>query len=234
MSSTQQLIVSKNALQNIDQQSIVIRADAQKVRLAAQFTGKGDIRMHMNYVHIEAATDAGAICIACDGFKVILIHDPEGRAESSAVIPLGLGNLPAELKSPNALCVDRDGMVFIQSELFETLWVSPTAVLEDMKKIPWREVIPPLETWQPGSGAAAVNPSVAKALMKLDLINKKYSEIRFYHSATRDGLLFASISAKAIGLVMPLRDSKLDLNKEFACLGIHAPALELAEAGEPA
>lgn len=238
MSHAQTSIVAKNALQHIDLQNIVIRLDADKVRIAANFSASKDIRWHMNFVHIEPTTDgAGALIAGCDGHKLIVVHDESGRAETAAAIPIGLGRIPAELRGPNMLCVDRDGLVFIQNAEYETVWASPKPVMLDLKAIPFRDVIPPLDDWLKGSGKQ-VNVVIAKAMMSLDCIDKKCADIRFYHAPHSEALLFASRRANCIGMVMPLADSAVDAYEPgvlFAPLGIRTSTKEPAEeTGEPA
>lgn len=183
-----------------------------------------ETRYYLKGVQIEPV-DGGALLIATDGARMIMLRDKAGEASGgNAVIQVDAGAVKAmraKRKAPryseagdNLVCV-ADGRLTVQDDLGQPLYMQILPAVIDGTFPDWRRVVP-AATVNPPAGCfdAALLAPLAKALSTGDK-----AMFRLYQEdATSPALMFGSSDLDAFGVLMPVRDgTKTPDRPAWAC-----------------
>lgn len=85
---------------------MTIRVDANLLRLAHMAISKEETRYYLNGVHIEPHPVRGAILVATDGHRMVVIHDADAECDEDVIVKLP-GYALAQCKLPRSLLSEK-------------------------------------------------------------------------------------------------------------------------------
>lgn len=185
-------------------ESAPVRADAAMVRRCLEFAAVCDVRYYLNGVCITPSKSGGVLIIGADGYTMLVLHDPDGRADKETILPLSKRAHKAALgaKDTEYVCADTDGRIW-----FSTLFGIPTFQVVGKPiegKFPdFTRVVPPLSECVQGL-PGAFNLAYLRRVLD-DTADSKYAGIRFYYRKghENDGMMLARVK-DGLAAVMPL------------------------------
>lgn len=119
----------KTAVQ-ADNDAPAIRVNADLFRLAYVAVSTEETRYYLNGVHIEPHHERGALLVSTDGHRMVVIHDPDGICQESAIVKLPRFAL--------ALC--RTPKMFADKRVLEV--DGGSATIFEVKPEPKRDALP--------------------------------------------------------------------------------------------
>lgn len=109
----------------------MITVDANLFRIVSKVQSTEETRYYLNGVHIEPHPEQGAILVATDGHRMIVAHDPLGRADE-----IGIVKLP---RYASQLCGGKLGIIRTKAATHRLLHVDAkarSATIEDRAEAP--------------------------------------------------------------------------------------------------
>lgn len=202
----------------------MIRVNARLFAAAAICIGKDETRYYLQGVRIEPHHDKGALLIATDGHRLIVIHDVEGECTKAATVALPKEMQPAcvewvtadgfdeewdepttskTLGNDRVLKVDDDGRAEIERH-FRAL--QDCRVDGDYPD--WRKVMP-ARTEGPHAAAMFKGQYVKDFSAISELLTEGNSGVRLVGGATpNDPALVLFSKPSAFGVLMPIKSDK--------------------------
>ena len=132
--------------------TIVVKADL--FRLAHTAASTELTRYYINGVYIEPAPTGGALLVATNGHRMIVIHDPEGLCTKSAIVKLPRFAL-AQCKTPKMFTTKRRLVINLEQDSATVEEVTPPNALDVIQALltahkviidgtfpDWRRVVP--------------------------------------------------------------------------------------------
>jgi len=188
--------------------------DANMFRAAYVCASREETRYYLNGVYIEPHKNGGALLIAADGHRMIVIHDESAFCSEPCIVGLSKAGLDAcrpvkdvkpDVKVPR-LVVSEDGSAYVEGQ-----WRSPGKVTIDGTFPDWRRVVPFEAKW---SGAvASFNPKLIAGFGEIKSIlrqEKNPGAITILTSGEGDpALIDLGDFRTAFGILMPMRSSPL-------------------------
>lgn len=85
---------------------MTIQVNANMLRLAHMAISKEETRYYLNGVHVEAHPVKGALLVATDGHRMVVIHDADGQCDEHVIVKLP-GYALAQCKLPRSLLSEK-------------------------------------------------------------------------------------------------------------------------------
>lgn len=178
-----------------------------------KFMAKTDIRYYLNGIHIEPAEGGGAILVATDGHRMLIIKDKDAMCESEVTFNI-------EQSAARFCKLDRAGKVTIDLETQRLtvlnehdleLFLQPGKCIIMGKFPDWRRVIPDF-TKLTNQFQDFVKPSYLADAVMAHPMSGKYAlgyGVRIWQER-KDTALIVQYSEypEYLGIIMPLRDRK--------------------------
>lgn len=185
---------------------MIARITAVAVKLVFPFVAMQDIRFYLNGINIRPLEDGGAMIVATDGHRYIVVRDPHGYVEQEVIVSISKDALKHATSAKHTLDVMSNGSAMFSGEQAQPLFIQPGNSLIDAT-FPRIERVASVIGYKEGINGA-VNP---KYLYDALAIGKSFGgSIRFF---TRDGdspltfVLGGLGDLECFGGIMKLRES---------------------------
>lgn len=198
-----------------------VLVSAELVLRATKFAATNDVRYYLNGVCIKPSKSGGALVAATDGHCLLVLHDPNGKADKARILPFAKGRNDKGLSTRGAdyVTVSTSDEIAVLDEDFRKRFICPEPLID--AKYPAIEAVAGTPDLYEEGVRGSVNPAYLQRA--IDSAGKGHgSQVRFYHrkkSPEKSVLLFTTRSG--FGVVMPMFDDaplEKKLTKDFGGL----------------
>jgi DNA polymerase III sliding clamp (beta) subunit (PCNA family) len=185
---------------------MIVRVTSIALRMIFPFMAQQDIRYYMNGINIRPLEDGGAMLIATDGRRFVVVRDPNGFAESEIIVAVSKDMIRHATNVKYTLDVMSNGTAVISDEVAMPLFIQPGNSLIEGNFPRIERVASRIGYIEGISGA--VNPHyLADALA---IAKGQSGSIRFFDKDDDSPLMFALSGTgelECFGGIMKMRDS---------------------------
>lgn len=185
---------------------MIVRVSALAIRRVFPFIAKDDIRFYLMGANIRPLEDGTVMIVATDGFRYVVIRDPNGHAEREVVVAVSKDGLKHMTNPKSTFDVMSDGRAFVLGDVAQQLFIQPgNSIIEgDFPRI---ENVASAIGYKEGISGAVNSAYLADALE----IGEQFGGIRFFTRDQDSPIVFVcggiGEDLECFGGIMKMRDS---------------------------
>lgn len=189
----------------------MIQFQAKYLKLLAPFMAKGDIRYYLCAIHIEPHPDGGAILVATDGHKMMIVRDATAICKEKFTFKfnrLALASCKDDMSCHINTVTQR--LVITGGIFKDEQYIQPNKCaveyVKDHRFPNWKRVVPKFSDLKPTIGDC-FNAALLASAIQAGNNPRKYSPVRLWSN----GDVFSSVIIQfelvpeAMAIVMPMR-----------------------------
>lgn len=193
--------------------------DVELVRRALKFAAKDDVRYYLVSVCIQPSKSGGVLVMATDGHCALVLHDRNGKADKSYILPFSKGRNEKGLAERGAthVVVSPEGAITVVDQYVQKRFICPESLI-DAKYPDIKAAMGDLGGYEAGI-KGGFNPAYMQRAIDSAGKGRYQNDIRFFSKKSggeNSAILFTT--QHGFGLVMPMRDDaalEKKLTKDF-------------------